>query len=265
MPIAENGSVRLHYEMSGSGSREVLAFSNSLGSSLQMWDKVMPRLDRRFRVLRYDTRGHGLSSVPPGPYTINRMGHDLLFLLDHLGIERVNLCGLSLGGMVAMWTGIYAPQRVRRVILANTGARIGSPEMWDQRIATVQDSGMASLAEAILERWFTPPYRSRHPAEMESIRSMIAATDPAGYVECCGVLRDTDLREEIATITVPALVIAGTHDPATPPSEGRALYAGMRNSKYVELDASHLSAWERAEEFADAVCAFLGGEKPCHG
>jgi len=265
MPVAENGQVRLHYETSGLAAGEVLVLSNSLGSNLHMWDKVLPRLESAFRIVRYDTRGHGSSSTPPGPYTINRLGYDLLFLLDHLGIGRANVCGLSLGGMVAMWLAMYAPQRLRRVILANTGARIGTPDMWDQRIAMAQNSGMATLAGVMLERWFTPPFRNQHPADMETIRSMVAATDPDGYIACCEVIRDTDLRSDIGEIAAPALVITGTHDPATPASDGRAIYAAVRNSKYVELDASHLSAWERAEEFADAAIAFLGGEKPVNG
>jgi 3-oxoadipate enol-lactonase len=265
MPIVENGQVRLYYETTGVASREVLVLSNSLGSNLHMWDKVFPLLESTYEVVRYDSRGHGRSSVPPGPYSINQLGRDLLFLLDHLGIERVNLCGLSLGGMVAMWMGIYAPQRVHRMVLANTGARILTPEMWDQRIATVHESGMAQLAAATLERWFTPSYRNEQAADMETIRNMIAATDPAGYIACCGALRDTDLRDDIGAITVPALVITGTRDPATPPSNGRALHAAVPNAKYVELDASHLSAWERADEFADAVIAFLGGENPGNG
>jgi len=265
MPIADNGQIRLHYETSGIASGEVLVLSNSLGSSLHMWDKVVPRLESTYQIVRYDTRGHGVSSIPPAPYTIEQLGRDVLFLLDHLGIERVNVCGLSLGGMVAMWMGIHAPQRVRRMVLANTGARIGTVEMWNQRIAAAQNSGMAFLAAAILERWFTSSFRNQQPAEMEAIRSMIAATDPNGYIACCGVLRDTDLRADISAISAPALVITGTHDPATPPSNGRAIYAAVRNSKYVELDSSHLSAWERADQFADAVIAFLGGEEPGNG
>ena len=265
MPIAENEQVRLHYETSGLSAGEVLVLSNSVGSNLHMWDKVLPRLESAFRVVRYDTRGHGRSSTPPGPYTINRLGYDLLFLLDHLGIGRANVCGLSMGGMVAMWLGIYAPQRLRRLILANTGAHIGTPEIWAQRIATVQNSGMAALAGVMLERWFTPSFRDNHPADMETIRNMVAATDPDGYIACCGAIRDTDLRSDISAIAAPALVITGTHDPATPPSNGCAIHAVIRNSKYVELDASHLSAWERAEEFADAAIAFLATEERSDG
>ena len=257
MATVENGDVRIHYEWSGCDDGTVLVFANSLGSDLHMWDKVVPSLEKRFRILLYDTRGHGKSSVPPGPYTAAQLGGDLLFLLDQLALGRVNLCGLSLGGLVAMWIGIHAPQRLDRMILANTAASFGPPEKWDERIAMVQSSGMEQMALATLERWFTPAYREQNPEEMRTVRRMIAATNAAGYAACCGVLRDTDLRREIAAIEAPCLVVVGAHDPATPPSEGQALDSALRNSSLIELDASHLSAWEKPGEFAGAVLGFL--------
>ena len=264
MPEVENGDVRLHYELSGAVDGSVLVLSNSLGSNLHMWDKVLPAFESCHRVLRYDMRGHGQSSVPEGPYNMEQLGGDVLSLLDHLGIERADVCGLYVGGMIAMWLGVHAPQRLHRIVFANTGARIGSVELWGQRIAMAQSAGMAALASFTLERWFTAPYRENHPVEMERIRAMVAATDVRGYVACCAALRDTDLRSEVAAITAPSLVISGTHDPATPPSDGKALHSALRDSNYVELNASHLSAWERAEEFANAVLAFLDGEQK-HG
>ncbi len=257
MPEIENAGVRLYYERSGQEHGETLVLGNSLGSSLHMWDKVLPWFQERFRVVRLDTRGHGRSSVPQGPYNIEQLAKDVLLVLDSLGVERVNFCGLSLGGMVAMWLGIHAPQRLRRLVLANTGMRIGTPEMWDERIAMVKKSGMAALAEATPTRWFTDGYRAQHSDEMGMIRRMIAGTDPQGYVGCCSVLRDTDLRAGITGIQVPCLVIAGTHDPATPPSDGQAIHRCLNDSQYVELETSHLSAWERADEFGSRVVGFL--------
>jgi 3-oxoadipate enol-lactonase len=264
MPITDNGEVRIYYELSGSGA-ELLVLSNSLGSSLRMWDKVVPALEAHHRVLRYDTRGHGASNVPTPPYTLDQLGSDVLFLLDHVGADRVNFCGLSLGGLTGQWLGIHAPQRLGRLVLANTAARIGTHEMWDQRIATAKGAGMEALAPAIVERWFTLQYRERHPLEMEIIRGMIGSIDPDGYAGCCGVLRAADLRGEIASIAAPCLVITGKHDPATPASDGRALSAALRDAQYVELDSSHLSAWEVADEFADAVLAFLPMGEHRHG
>lgn len=261
MAKAENGDVSLHYEESSVTAGKVLVLSNSLGSNLHMWDKVLARFESSHHVVRYDMRGHGESSVPPGPYTIDQLGGDVVLLLDHLGIERADVGGLSLGGMVAMWLAMHEPERVSRLILANTAARIGTRELWDQRMATARTEGMAALARLSLERWFTNAYRDEHPDEMEMIRAMIAATDVKGYEACCGVLRDTDLRTGIAGIRAPALVISGTHDPATPPSDGRALHAALHDAKYLELEASHLSAWERAGEFSGAALAFLGARE----
>ena len=257
MPTTESGGGRLRYELSGNPGGTVLVLANSLGSNLHMWDKVLPALESRYRVLRFDMRGHGESSVALEPFTIEQLGRDVLRLLDEVEADRANVCGLSLGGLVALWLGIHAPERLHRLIFANTAARIGTREMWEQRIATVQDTGMSPLAAATLERWFTPTYRARHPEEMEQIREMIAATDPRGYTACCAVLCDADLRAQIGAIETASLVITGTHDPATPPSDGRALHAAIRESRYLELDASHLSAWECADEFAGAVVQHL--------
>ena len=225
----------------------------------------MPAFESKYRVLRYDMRGHGESSVAPKPFTIEQLGCDVLGLLDEVEADRASVCGLSLGGLVALWLGIHAPERVNRLIFANTAARIGSRELWEQRIATVRNSGMSQLAAATLERWFTPGYRATHPEEMEQIGEMITATRPEGYAACCAVLRDTDLRSEVGMVEAASLVISGTHDPATPPGDGRALHAGIPNSSYVELDASHLSAWERADEFAGAVLQHLAAGEAMNG
>jgi 3-oxoadipate enol-lactonase len=257
MPKTESDGARLYYEVSGNPRGTFLVLANSLGSNLHMWDKVLPALESRHRVLRFDMRGHGESSLAAEPFTLEQLGRDVLRLLDEVKADRASVCGLSLGGLVALWLGIHAPERLHRLIFANTAARIGSREMWEQRIATVQDTGMSPLAAATPERWFTPTYRARHPEEMEQIRQMIAATDPRGYVACCAVLRDADLRAQIGTIGAASMVITGTHDPATPPSDGRALHAAIRESRYLELDAAHLSAWECADEFANAVVQHL--------
>jgi 3-oxoadipate enol-lactonase len=265
MATTESGGARLYYEVSGKPGGTVLVLANSLGSNLHMWDKVLPALESRHRVLRFDMRGHGESSVALEPFTIEQLGRDVLRLLDEVKVDRASVCGLSLGGVVALWLGIHAPGRLQRLIFANTAARIGSREMWEQRIGTVQDTGMSPLAAATIERWFTPTYRARHPEEMEQIRAMIAATDPQGYLACCAVLRDADLRPQIRAIEAASLVITGTHDPATPPSDGLALHAAIRGSRYLELDSSHLSAWECADEFALAVVQHLAEGEESNG
>lgn len=257
MPAIENGPVRVHYSVSGCEDGELLVLSNSLGSTHRMWDKVMTAIEAQYRVLRYDTRGHGGSSIPPGPYTIDELGGDLLRLLGEIRAERVSFCGLSLGGLTGMWLGLNAPQRLNRLVLANTAARIGTPQTWEDRVAFVHQSGMEQLSAATPGRWFTPQYRETHADEMEQIRRMIAGINPDGYAACCAVLRDTDLSAQISSISVPTLVITGTHDPATPPSDGRAIADAVPGAQYIELDASHMSAWEQSAQFADAVLQFL--------
>ena len=265
MPTIESGGVSLRYEVSGSERGPVLVLANSLGSNLYMWDRVLPTFESKYRVLRYDMRGHGESSVAPKPFTIEQLGCDVLRLLDEVEADRASVCGLSLGGLVALWLGIHAPDRMHRLILANTAARIGSREIWEQRIETSRNAGMSPLAKVTLERWFTPGYRAHHAEDMERISAMIAATDPDGYAACCAVLRDADLRGEVGAVEAASLVITGTHDPATPPGDGRALHVEIRNSGYVELDASHMSAWERAEEFAEAVVQHLAAGEDSNG
>jgi 3-oxoadipate enol-lactonase len=185
--------------------------------------------------------------------------------MDQLESDRVHFCGLSLGGMVGQWLAIHAPERFACLILANTAARIGTRQLWEQRIATVQQNGMDALAEAMLPRWFTAGYREQHSDEMAFIRRMIASSNPIGYTACCAVLRDSDLTGAIASIQAPCLVIAGAHDPATPPSDGQALAAAVSGAQYVELDASHMSAWEQADAFADAALSFLRAGEYAHG
>jgi 3-oxoadipate enol-lactonase len=257
MPSADLNKVRLHYEVSGPATAEVLVLAHSLGANLHMWDKIVPALERKFRVLRYDSRGHGLSSVPPAPYTLAELAGDVAELLSYLDLERVHLCGLSLGGMVAMWLGIHEPERIGRLILANTGARIGTREGWDERVAGIRESGMQSLANATLGRRFTPRFQDDHPQEMETIRAMIKHTPEEGYIGSCAALRDGDLRAQVGAINARTLIVTGNADPATPPEDGRWLHAALSNSIYIELEAAHLSAWESPEKFQRAVIDFL--------
>jgi 3-oxoadipate enol-lactonase len=265
MPAIEFEGVSIHYELCGPPSAPTLVFSTSLGSDLHMWDKVVPFLEQDFRILRYDTRGHGSSSTPALPWSIEMLAADLIALLNAHSIERAHFCGLSLGGLVGLWLALHSPERINRLVLANTAARIGSREMWETRIATVKSQGMAALARATIDRWFTPRFILHHPDDVETIRSMIEQTSPEGYIGCCGVLRDTDLRPGLSRIQAPCLVIAGTHDPATPPADGRLLESGLRHARYLELAAAHLSAWEQPEKFAEAVRTFLFREEQANG
>jgi 3-oxoadipate enol-lactonase len=257
MPFAESNGARLNYRFEGPADAPVLVFSNSLGTNLSMWDPQIPALTSRFRVLRYDTRGHGQSAVTLGPYSITQLGRDVVGLLDSLGIERAHFCGLSMGGVIGMWLGVYAAERISRLVLSNTAAKIGATEMWNARIEMVRAKGMAEVAETQAQRWFTPAFIARSPDVIASMRRMIASTSPEGYAANCGAMRDMDQRETISRIRARTLVVGGAHDPVIPAPDVRYLVDTIPGAKFVELDASHLSNVEAADEFTKALLNFL--------
>jgi len=232
-------------------------FSNSLGTNLSMWDAQAPALAARFRVLRYDTRGHGQSSVTPGPYSIMQLGRDVVWLLDQLDIERADFCGLSMGGMTGMWLGVYAAPRIGRLVLCNTAAKIGTPEIWNARIEAVRQGGMAAVADAVIQRWFTPAFIARAPDAIERTRQMILSTPPEGYIANCAAIRDMDQRETISRISARTLIITGAKDPVATPSDARYIVERVAGAQYVELDAAHLSNIEATERFTQRLVQFL--------
>ena len=248
---------RLFFSDEGPRDAPAILFSNSLGTTCRLWDRQVRRFAGRFRVLRYDTRGHGQSGAPPGDYTLDRLGRDALTILDAAGVDRAHVCGISLGGMTAMWLALHAPDRVGRIVLANTGAHIGTFDLWQERIRVVRTNGMGAIAEATPGRWFTGDFRQRCPEVVAMFAAMVAACTPEGYAGCCAAIRDADLRGEIARIVAPALVITGAADPATPPSDGELIAARIPGARRVELDAAHLSNVEQAEAFTRAVFEFL--------
>lgn len=257
MPHVTIDGCRLHYRLDGPAGRPVLLLSNSLGTDMGMWEAQVPAFASRFRVLRYDSRGHGGSDAPAGPCTIERLGRDALGLLDALGIGRVAFCGLSKGGMVGMWLGANAPDRVERLALCNTSARMEPASAWDDRIRAVREGGMAAIVDAVLARWFTPAFRKSRPDAVEPVRRMLLSTPPEGYAACCAAIRDMDQREAIRAIGAPALVVVGEHDPATPPVHGRLIAERIAGAALVGLPAAHLSNIEAAPAFTEAVLAFL--------
>lgn len=257
MPFTVLDEVRLHYQLDGRVGAPVLLFSNSLGTDLGMWDAQCDALGNDFRILRYDKRGHGQSSVPPGPYKIEQLGQDVLGLLDGLRLDRVHFCGLSIGGLTGMWLAIHAPQRLLRLVLSNTGARIGAAEMWNARIEHVGHGGTQAIAAAAVERFFSPQFRARCPQAVAAAESVLGHTAGEGYIGCCTALRDTDLRQRIGDIRLPTLVIAGARDNATPPELGRYLCDHIPGALYRELPAAHLSNIEGAAEFNTCLRQFL--------
>lgn len=258
MNFFSSDGVRLAYRVDGPDHAPPLIMINSLGTDLRMWDPQMLLLGHAWQIIRYDCRGHGASDVPTGDYTLEQLGHDLLALLDTLHIEQAHLCGLSLGGIVALWCAIMHPQRVTRLVLANTAARIGTNESWYTRIDAVRSGGMASIRDAILARFLSQPFRQQHPETVQQLGEMVVATDPVGYIGACAALRDADLRELASTVRTPSLILAGALDESTPPSQAQELHAAIADSQLIVFsETAHLSNVERPQEFSEAVLSFL--------
>jgi 3-oxoadipate enol-lactonase len=257
MAFAETDGIRIHYQIIGDASLPVLVLSNSLGVNLAMWEPQVKALASHFRLLRYDTRGHGESSIPPGPYSIGALGQDVLNLLDSLEIEQASFCGLSMGGVVGQWLGVNASKRLHKVVLANTAAKIGIAEIWNIRIETVLQNGLAEIIPGTLERWFTPDFRAAEPGVVAATKAMLQSTNPQGYTACCAAIRDADFRASVRTISTETLVITGSYDPVASPEDGRFLANNIGASKYVELSTAHLSNVEAASEFNAALLGFF--------
>lgn len=247
----------LHVRIDGAPGAPWLVLSNSLGATLEMWDPQVAALSASYRVLRYDTRGHGQSSMPAGPWTITDLGRDVVALLDAFGIGRAHFCGLSMGGATGMWLATQARERVDRLVLCNTTPWLGPPDAMNARIAQVRRDGMQPLVDGILERWFTPEFRGHDAATVAAIRRMLLATPVEGYVGCCEALRDMDQRDDLPRVTMPVLVIAGTHDPAPTPDAARQWAATIPQSLFVELPAAHLSNLGATAAFNAVVLQFL--------
>jgi 3-oxoadipate enol-lactonase len=263
MPFASINNAQIHYQLEGAANSPTLVFSNSLGSNLSMWDAQASVLSKSFRILRYDTRGHGQSSSTPGPYSIEQLANDVLALLDFLHLDRVHFCGLSKGGMIGMWLGSHAASRLHKLVLCNTGAHLGTTEFWNARATSVQNSGMSSISRAVADRWLTPAFRASNPAIDASLIKMIEATDPSGYAANCAAIRDFDFRPNLASILVPTFVIAGAEDAAATPAQGQFLAANIPGARsYSELPAAHLSNIECATRFTSELAAFLSSPKP---
>jgi len=254
------GEETLHVELEGDETKPVILLSNALGTNLSMWDAQMPALLEHYRVLRYDSRGHGDSSVPEGPYTINLLGQDALAILDALGLEQVDFIGLSLGGFIGQWLLLHAPERIGKAILSNTASQIGNEEMWADRIQTAFHDGMTPIANGLIEAWFTREVREKNPEAVSRIEKMILATPTEGYTATCAALRDADLRDEITNIKAPVLVIVGRHDIVTPTGIGALIASAIDGAKLVTLDAAHLSNVGAPDEFNKEALAFLVDE-----
>lgn len=248
---------RIAWSMEGPDEAPVLLLSNSLGTDRSMWDAQMAAWRPHYRVLRYDSRGHGASGAPGGGYSMDRLGRDVIELLDQLGIERVHFCGLSLGGMIGQWLAVHAPERIDRLILANTSAYMGPAENWQRRIDDVLAKGMEWLTDASLSRWFTPAFIEQSSEDIAPLRSVLLGTSPIGYTGCCAAIRDMDQRPVAGLNQLPTLVIAGDQDAATTVADAEFLAESAASGHLEILAAAHLSNAEVPDQFARLVLDFL--------
>jgi 3-oxoadipate enol-lactonase len=257
MPIKTINGDPFNIVVEGKTDGPVLLFSNSLSSNLSMWDPQVEALKDDFRIVRYDSRGHGKSIATGAPYSISQLGNDALAILDSLKIEKAHFCGLSKGGMVGQWLLTHHRDRIGKAILANTAAQMAPGDLWNGRIRNVAQNGMAAIVDATIERWFTKGFVDSAPKTIAAVKKMILATPATGYCGCCAAIRDMDQRESIRGITNPVLLISGDQDPATTPEMMRILLQNIKLSAWVSLPASHISNIEQPEAFTKAIKEFL--------
>lgn len=247
----------LNYVFDDFEKEQTIVFSNSLGTDLTMWDKQVELLGQEFNILRYDTRGHGKSEVTAGEYSIEMLGNDVLDLLDHLKIDKINFCGLSIGGLTGQWFGIHAPDRLSKLIICNTAAKIGNKEGWNSRIETVQNNGLESIVSGTQERWFTSEFVSQNKTEVDSVLSTFIQTPLAGYVSCCAAVRDADFTDKVSEISIPTLIISGTKDLVTTVKDGDFLMEKIPKSILATLKTAHISNIEKANDFTRLLIEFI--------
>ena len=258
MPKIEvDDGCRINVEVEGPEGAPALMLSNSLGTNLHMWDPQVPAFAKQFRVIRYDRRGHGQSDVPQGPYSMERFGRDVIAILDKLGIEKTNWCGLSMGGMVGQWLGANAGGRMEKLVLSNTHSHYADKTPWQDRIKFVEEKGLGQLVDPNMQRWFTEGFRGRAPDVMAKMKEMFVATDPKGYIGCCQAIMAMDMRPSNPNIKNPTLVIVGAQDAATPPAAGEAIQKQIAGARLASIDAAHIANMEQPEAYTQTVLDFL--------
>lgn len=259
MKITANG-LNINYTFDGPDNAPVVTMSNSLASNLSMWDPQIPALASRYRVLRYDTRGHGQTDAPPGPYSLEELTEDVRALLQALGINQTHFIGLSMGGMIGQMLALKYPHMLRSLVLCDTMSRVppDAKPMWDERIHTAETRGMEPHVETTVGRWFTAPFRQQRPDVIDKVRTMIRTTPPRGYAGCCHAIAGLNLTDRLQEITLPTLIIVGEEDPGTPVAASQVIHERIKGSELVILkSASHLSNMEQPEAFNQAVTGFL--------
>jgi len=266
MSIAQLDDINLHYRDEGDPAGPPVVFANSLGTDMRLWDPILPHLPAGLRIIRYDKRGHGLSDCPQAPYKMGTLVSDAERLMDHLGVKDAVFVGLSIGGMIAQGLAVKRMDLIRGMVISNTAAKIGTPDLWDERIKGVQDGGIAALADAVMERWFSDAFRAT--PDLLEWKHMLVRQPDEGYVGCSAAISGTDLMAATATLTLPTLAIAGSEDGSTPPDLVRETAELIRGSDFALIrGAGHLPCVEKPEEYAELLTGFLTrlGHLPAHG
>jgi len=267
MSIAHINGIDVFYLADGDPHKPAIIFSNSLGTDHSMWDGQIEALRRDFYVIRYDTRGHGLTTAPKGPYTITQLANDVVGLLDYLGIDKAFFCGISMGGLIGQWLAVNTPDRIEALVIANTAPKIGTEQAWTERAALVRKEGLINVAESAPSRWFTPEFYGASPATVNELLVNLKNMDAEGYASCCEALAGADLRDGISSIKLSTLIIAGNQDPVTTLGDANEMKNQIANSEIVELSASHISNVEAEDEFNSGLGNFLKKtlkETTCH-
>ncbi|WP_336939234.1 3-oxoadipate enol-lactonase [Acinetobacter modestus] len=257
MPMFQSADVMIHYQTFGDANAPALVFSNSLGTNFGMWQQQFNFFKDRFFVICYDTRGHGSSSTPTGPYTLQQLGEDVIALLDHLKIEKGTFCGISMGGLTGQWLAIHYPSRFSHVIIANTAAKIGQEQAWQDRAELVRKQGLEPIAATAASRWFTDPFIQSHPSVVSHLCNDLSAGSALGYANCCEALAKADVREELKYISIPTLIISGIQDPITTVEDAKLMLLNIPDAELVEINASHISNIERANDFNKLIDQFI--------
>ncbi|POU21748.1 3-oxoadipate enol-lactonase [Acinetobacter sp. ACNIH3] len=257
MPTFTSNDAQINYQTFGDAAKPALIFSNSLGTNFKMWQAQIDFFQQDFFVICYDTRGHGASSAPQGPYSIDQLGQDVVNLLDHLNVEKATFCGISMGGLTGQWLAIHRPERFNQVVVCNTSAKIGQEQAWNDRAALVREQGLQPIASTAASRWFTEPFIQSNATVVNNLQNDLAAGSAEGYASCCEALAKADVREQLKDITVPVLVVAGQQDPVTTVADGQYMVDRIANSQLFEINASHISNIEQPEAFNQAVQEFI--------
>lgn len=258
MAFADNQGVRLFYTVDGPENAPALVLSNSMGTTHEMWQPQLAALTERFRVLRYDRRGHGQSDSPPAPYTLDELAADSIAVMDAAGIETAHWAGLSIGGMIGLRIASTAPGRITRLVVASAGVFMAPPELWNGRIKTAQNRGVGPLAQPTMGMWFTKDFIAADPKAVDAVRAQFVQTTLDGFTGCSAAMRDMDQRETIRAVTAPTLVIVGSNDQNTSPNEAAVIVGRVPQARGIILKGSHIINVEQADAFTSAVLEFLG-------